>query len=312
MKILLSFFVFFLISCSENVLDKKYTYSEEQNLFLETLGWAGFEPSFIETTTLKENLHVIFGYGGNILVSIGKDGTLIVDSQFPDSSPVILRKIKELGGEKVDFVINTHFHFDHAEGNRAFGPMGADIYAHENTLDYFRKGAYINLVDIGWLQQPYEKDAIPNILYKEKLTLEINDHVVDVMHFGPAHTTGDSIIFFKEANVIHLGDIGNLDNAPFIDVDNGGTIDGMIFTLEKVLNLVNDETIIIPGHGKLSDKKEIKIYLNDLIEVRSKIRKLISEGKSLEEVQEINPALIHFPVGPELLNDRVFTSLQKK
>ena len=86
----------------------------------------------------------------------------------------------------------------------------------------------------------------------------------------------------------------------------------MIFTLEKVLNLVNDETIIIPGHGKLSDKKEIKIYLNDLIEVRSKIRKLISEGKSLEEVQEINPALIHFPVGPELLNDIVFTSLQKK
>ena len=119
MKILLIFLVFFLISCSENVLDKKYTYSEEQNLFLETLGWAGFEPSFIETTSLKENLHVIFGYGGNILVSIGKDGTLIVDSQFPDSSPVILRKIKELGGQKVDFVINTHFHFDHAEGNRA-------------------------------------------------------------------------------------------------------------------------------------------------------------------------------------------------
>ena len=218
MKILLSFFVFFLISCSENVLDKKYTYSEEQNLFLETLGWAGFEPSFIETTSLRDNLHVIFGYGGNILVSIGNDGTLIVDSQFPDSSPVILRKIKELGGEKVDFVINTHFHFDHAEGNRAYGPMGADIYAHENTLDYFRKGAYINLVDIGWLQQPYEKDAIPNILYKEKLTLEINDHVVDVMHFGPAHTTGDSIIFFKDANVIHLGDVGNLDNLSLIHI----------------------------------------------------------------------------------------------
>ena len=301
----------FIISCSETAYNKTYSYTEEQNLFLESIGWAGFEPSFIRTTSLTKNLHVIFGYGGNILVSIGKDGTLIVDSQFPDSSSVILEKINELGGEKVDFIINTHFHFDHAEGNRAYGPMGANIYAHENTLDYFKNGTFINLVSIVWPQQPYEEDAIPDILYKEKLSLNINDHMIEVLHFGPAHTTGDSIIYFKDANVIHLGDVGNLEVAPFIDVDNGGSINGMIHSLEKVLNIINEKTIVVPGHGEIADKSIIENYLENLIQVKNKIQILISEGKTLLEIQEINPALEYFPVGPELLNDRVFTSLSK-
>ena len=301
----------FIISCSEAAYNKTYSYTEEQNLFLESIGWAGFEPSFIRTTSLTKNLHVIFGYGGNILVSIGKDGTLIVDSQFPDSSSVILEKINELGGEKVDFIINTHFHFDHAEGNRAYGPMGANIYAHENTLDYFKNGTFINLVSIVWPQQPYEEDAIPDILYKEKLSLNINDHMIEVLHFGPAHTTGDSIIYFKDANVIHLGDVGNLEVAPFIDVDNGGSIHGMIHSLEKVLNIINEKTIVVPGHGEIADKSIIENYLKNLIQVKNKIQILISEGKTLLEIQEINPALEYFPVGPELLNDRVFTSLSK-
>ena len=301
----------FIISCSETAYNKTYSYTEEQNLFLESIGWAGFEPSFIRTTSLTKNLHVIFGYGGNILVSIGKDGTLIVDSQFPDSSSVILEKINELGGEKVDFIINTHFHFDHAEGNRAYGPMGANIYAHENTLDYFKNGTFINLVSIVWPQQPYEEDAIPDILYKEKLSLNINDHMIEVLHFGPAHTTGDSIIYFKDANVIHLGDVGNLEVAPFIDVDNGGSIHGMIHSLEKVLNIINEKTIVVPGHGEIADKSIIENYLKNLIQVKNKIQILISEGKTLLEIQEINPALEYFPVGPELLNDRVFTSLSK-
>ena len=301
----------FIISCSETAYNKTYSYTEEQNLFLESIGWAGFEPSFIRTTSLTKNLHVIFGYGGNILVSIGKDGTLIVDSQFPDISSVILEKINELGGEKVDFIINTHFHFDHAEGNRAYGPMGANIYAHENTLDYFKNGTYINLVSIVWPQQPYEEEAIPDILYKEKLSLNINDHMIEVLHFGPAHTTGDSIIYFKDANVIHLGDVGNLEVAPFIDVDNGGSIHGMIHSLEKVLNIINEKTIVVPGHGEIADKSIIENYLKNLIQVKNKIQILISEGKTLLEIQEINPALEYFPVGPELLNDRVFTSLSK-
>ena len=301
----------FIISCSETASNKTYSYTEEQNLFLESIGWAGFEPSFIKTTSLTKNLHVIFGYGGNILVSIGKDGTLIVDSQFPDISSVILEKINELGGEKVDFIINTHFHFDHAEGNRAYGPMGANIYAHENTLDYFKNGTFINLVSIVWPQQPYEEEAIPDILYKEKLSLNINDHMIEVLHFGPAHTTGDSIIYFKDANVIHLGDVGNLEVAPFIDVDNGGSIHGMIHSLEKVLNIINEKTIVVPGHGEIADKSIIENYLKNLIQVKNKIQILISEGKTLLEIQEINPALEYFPVGPELLNDRVFTSLSK-
>ena len=301
----------FIISCSETASNKTYSYTEEQNLFLESIGWAGFEPSFIKTTSLTKNLHVIFGYGGNILVSIGKDGTLIVDSQFPDISSVILEKINELGGEKVDFIINTHFHFDHAEGNRAYGPMGANIYAHENTLDYFKNGTYINLVSIVWPQQPYEEEAIPDILYKEKLSLNINDHMIEVLHFGPAHTTGDSIIYFKDANVIHLGDVGNLEVAPFIDVDNGGSIHGMIHSLEKVLNIINEKTIVVPGHGEIADKSIKENYLKNLIQVKNKIQILISEGKTLLEIQEINPALEYFPVGPELLNDRVFTSLSK-
>ena len=135
--------------------------------------------------------------------------------------------------------------------------------------------------------------------------------MIDVLHFGPAHTTGDSIVHFPNANVIHLGDVGNLEVAPFIDVDNGGSIDGMIYSLEKVLNIIDENTKVVPGHGDIANKSVIKTYLNGLVQVRNKIEAFISEGKTLAEVQEINPAFEYFPVGPELLNDRVFTSLSE-
>ena len=123
-----------ILSCSqdskESVLPEMNAYSEDQNYVLERFQWLGFDPSLVSSQPLKDGLGVIFGYGGNILVSVGEDGVLIVDSQFPEVFDTILGEINKMGGDSVDYVINTHFHFDHAEGNRAFGPLGADIIAH--------------------------------------------------------------------------------------------------------------------------------------------------------------------------------------
>ena len=171
-NLLLACLCFLIAACSnedKNVLPEMNAYSEDQNYVLERFQWLGFDPSLLYTQELKDGLSVIFGYGGNILVSVGEDGVLIVDSQFPEVFDTILSEIKELGGDSVDYVINTHFHFDHAEGNRAFGPLGADIIAHENSLEYFKNGANINMVGVMWPQQPYEPLAIPSGMGRSKM-----------------------------------------------------------------------------------------------------------------------------------------------
>ena len=306
---------------SEGTLPELNAYSDDQNYVLERMQWLGFDPSIVSTQELKDGLSVIFGYGGNVLVSVGDDGVLIVDTQFPEVYDAMLREINNLGGSSVDYVINTHFHFDHAEGNRAFGPMGADIIAHENSMEFFQAGADIDMVGIQWPQQPYETLAIPRITYSDVLTLNLNGHSIDVMHFGPAHTTTDSMIYFKESNVIHMGDVANLTGLPYIDSGNGGTVDGMINNVREVLEIINDETIVIPGHGEVSTKADIEVYVRKMEAVRDRIAVMIDEGMSLEEVMEADPASDVFPSSPfdgatglpasQLFVNRAYDSIHK-
>jgi len=317
--------IIFLSSCDTDTnlgsIPELNAYSDDQNYTLEKFQWLGFDPSLLRTEKLKDGLAVIFGYGGNILVSVGEDGVLIIDSQFPEVYNTILSEIKKMGGSSVDYVINTHFHFDHAEGNRAFGPMGADIIAHENSMDYFRQGANINMVGIAWPQQPYEELAIPRITYSDVMTLNLNGHTIEVMHFGPAHTTGDSFIYFKESNVIHMGDVANLTGLPFIDAGNGGTVDGMIYSIRKVMEIINEETIVVPGHGEVSTIQDLEAYVSKMETARDRIAKLIDQGMTLEEVVSADPASDLFPSSPfdgatgisasKVFADRAYVSMKK-
>ena len=321
-NLLLACLCFLIAACSnedKNALPEMNAYSDDQNYVLERFQWLGFDPSLLYTQELKDGLSVIFGYGGNILVSIGEDGVLIVDSQFPEVFDTILSEIKKLGGDSVDYVINTHFHFDHAEGNRAFGPLGADIIAHENSLEYFKNGADINMVGVMWPQQPYEPLAIPSRTYQDEMSLNLNGHTISVMHFGPAHTTGDSFIYFKESNVIHMGDVANLTGLPFIDAGNGGTLEGMIFSIRKVMEVINEQTVVVPGHGEVSTIDDLEAYVSKLETVRDRLLVHAEKGLSLEEVIDLDPASDVFPSSPfdeatgmpasKMFVDRAYTSM---
>ena len=263
-------------------------YEEGQQAVLDAFGW-DFNQAEITTEKISDNLHVLFGYGGNILVSTGKDGVLLVDDQFPQLKNKIMRSIRRLGGRSIDYIINTHWHFDHAEGNNAFGPDGAKIVAHENSRDMMLNPKPINLSFIVYPQQPYPLNAVPQITFQDNMKLHLNGDQIELYHFGNAHTTGDTAVYLRDSNVLHMGDVFNMSGPPFVDADNGGSIDGIIRFCEEVLKVINDETVVVPGHGPISTSDDIQTYIDMLVVVRDRIQSQIDEGKSLEEILISDP-----------------------
>ena len=176
----------------------------------------------ITTQRLADNFHVLFGVGGNILVSIGSNGVLIVDDQFPQMVPKYKATIGELGGGAIDFAINTHWHFDHADGNQVLGPGGTWLVSHENSRQMMMKNNVINLVTQKRDQPAYSETALPVLAYDDAMQFHFNGERIDLMHFGPAHTTGDTAVIFRNHKTVHMGDVYNNAGYPFIDADNGG------------------------------------------------------------------------------------------
>ena len=267
---------------------EEVNYKEAQKAVTDLFGWDMKNPP-ITIERISDHLHVLFGNGGNILVSIGENGVLLVDDQMPEAKNVILRAIRKLGGRSVDYVINTHWHFDHAEGNNVFGPSGAQIIAQENSGYMMLNPQPINLSFIVYPQQSYPLEAVPEITYKNSMNLHLNGDRIELYHFGHAHTTGDSAVYLRDSNVLHMGDVFNMTGPPFIDADNGGSIDGIIQFCEEVLKVVNDETIVVPGHGPISTTQDLQTYIDMLIVVRDRIRSQIDEGKNLEEILASDP-----------------------
>ena len=263
-------------------------YEKGQQAVHDAFGW-DFSKAEITTEKITENIHVLFGFGGNILVSTGKDGVLLVDDQFPQVKYKIMSAIRKLGGRSIDYIVNTHWHFDHAEGNNAFGPDGASIVAHENSRELMLNPKPINLSFIVYPQQPYPLDAVPKITFKDQMNLHVNGDRIELYHFGHAHTTGDAAVYLRDSNVLHMGDVFNMSGPPFVDADNGGSIDGIIRFCEEVLKVINDETVVVPGHGPISTSDDIQTYIDMLVVVRDRIQSQIDEGKSLEEILISDP-----------------------
>ena len=251
---------------------------------MDAFGW---DLSTMEITTEKvtDHFYVLFGAGGNIGVSIGSQGVMIVDDQFPELMPKIGDAIREIGGGAVDFAINTHWHFDHAEGNLALGPGGTWLVSQANSREKMLGDHVINLVSMKYLQKAYPKSALPVITYDDTMQFHFNDEQVDLLHVGPAHTTGDTAVIFRGSNVVHLGDVFNR-GYPFIDADNGGDLAGMIAFCQGVLDTIDENTVVVPGHGPLSDYEGLKSYIEMLTTVHERVTKLVKRGKSLEEVYE--------------------------
>jgi len=283
---------------------------------MATIKWE-FEAIEIRTEKISDGFYVLFGKGGNIAVSVGDDGVLIVDDQFPQLIPKIEAAIAEIGGNGIDFVINTHWHFDHADGNMALGPAGTHIIAQEKARDDMANGGVINMVRMKYGQEPYPSEALPKITFNDNMHMHYNGERIDLMHFGPAHTTGDTAVFFRGHNAVHLGDVFNNTGYPFIDADSGGDINGMIAFCQAALDQLNSDSIVIPGHGEVTDYAALKAYIEMLTTIRNRVSKMIDEGKTLEEILETAPTSDYDERYGDLSKslgfiDRVYTSLVKK
>lgn len=269
------------------------------------------EGAEIRTQKVVDGLYVLFGVGGNIAVNIGNDGVLIVDDQFPQLMPKIKDAIAKMGGKEIDFAVTTHWHFDHADGNLTLGQEGTWLVAQENSRAMMQDDHTINLVFAAVEQKAYPESAWPDMTFKDQMKFHINGQQIELMHFGPAHTTGDAAIFFRDSNVVHMGDVFNNSGYPFIDSGNGGQIDGLIAFCQQVLKRINADTIVIPGHGEVTDFQTMEKYVMMLSTVRDRIKQLIDEGASLEDVIAAKPtAEFDEEYGnSQMLIDRAYHSL---
>ena len=282
---------------------------------LEAFGW-NLDAIQIVIEEVDDGLYVLFGAGGNIGVSIGEQGVLVVDDMFPELIPKVNEAIAHLGGGPVDFAINTHWHFDHAEGNLALGPAGTWIVAQENSTQAMNEDRIINLVNMKYAQNAYPESAKPVISYDDRMRFYFNGGAIELLHFGPAHTDGDTAVIFREHNAVHMGDVFNNAGYPFVDVDSGGGIDGMIEFCQGVLDEIGPNGIVIPGHGPVTNAQALADYIDMLKTVRGRVAKLIDEGMTLEQAVAAKPtAGLDERYGPEEASlgfvNRVYTSLTK-
>ena len=243
----------------------------------------------ITTQKLADNFHVLFGVGGNILVSIGDNGVLIVDDQFPQMVPKYRATIRELGGGAVDFAVNTHWHFDHADGNQMLGPEGTWLVAHENSRQMMTRDNVINLVSQKRDQPAYPPTALPVLAYDDTMRFHFNGERIDLMHFGPAHTTGDTAVIFRGHETVHMGDVYNNAGYPFIDADNGGSLNGVIEFCTRVLAEIDASYTVVPGHGPVADGQALADYVAMLTTIRDRMNALIASGATLAQVVAARP-----------------------
>ena len=243
----------------------------------------------VEITAEKvaDGIYMLLGRGGNIGLSVGNDATFIVDDQFAPLTEKIIAAIAEVSDRPVDYVLNTHWHYDHTGGNENFGERGALIMAHDNVHKRMEAG---QTMPSGRVVEPAPDVALPVVTFNDTLTLRVNGQTIKGMHVHHAHTDGDTLVHFQEANVVHMGDTFFKGRFPFIDRSSGGHIDGVIKAAEIVLATGDDDLAIIPGHGSMADKSDLKSYHNMLVTMRDRIQAAIDEGKTLETIQAENPA----------------------
>jgi len=241
----------------------------------------------INAVRVSDNIYMLTGQGGNIGLFLGEDGTFIVDDQYAPLTEKILAAIKSVGGDTPRFLINTHFHGDHTGGNENLGNAGTLIVSHDNVRERLVNGSYIKA--FGMNSPPANKAALPVLTFSDNMHFHINDESVNAVHVGSAHTDGDSVIYFRRANVVHAGDIFFNGFYPFIDAANGGSLKGTIDAVDEILAATDSNSKIIPGHGPLADKKQLQAYRDMLATAYARLLKLKNDGVSAEDAVIQNP-----------------------
>ena len=236
----------------------------------------------IKTTHVAGNIHMLEGAGGNIGISVGPDGLLMIDDQFAPLSEKIRAALDKLGKGKLKFLLNTHWHGDHTGGNAAFGKE-ATIIAHTNVRKRLQSRQEIKLFNM--VSEPAPKVALPVITFDDSLSVHFNDEEIRVLHLPAGHTDGDSVILFTGSNVVHMGDQMFAGMFPFVDLGTGGDVEGYTKNVKSILDRVPENVKIIPGHGTLSGFNDLKAFHQMLVETTAFVRQRMAEGKDLEQIQ---------------------------
>lgn len=235
-----------------------------------------------KTEKVTETIYMLSGVGGftggNVGLSVGDDGVAMIDNGVSSVIDLLKAEIASVTDKPIDYMINTHIHGDHIGNNHVFGKEGAKIVSHENLRESLLKD-----------EKNGGPASFPVLTFNDRMTIHLNGDAAQIIHFDNAHTDGDAVVYFKNDNVLHTGDIMFNQMFPFIDNNNGGSLDGVIRALEGIAALVNDETKIIPGHGVLASRKDVLSTIDMLKTAKESVGKLVSAGKSDEEILKANP-----------------------
>jgi cyclase len=268
----------------------------------------------INTTKLNDNMYVIHGSGGNVLLSIGKDGVILVDDQYAPVTKKLKSVIANLTDKPIKFVINTHLHPDHVGGNEKLGEASAIIVSHDNVRKRLSSDQFFEFINM--TIPALSEIGLPIITFSQNMTFYQNDDEIKITHLDDGHTDGDSSVYFTKNNVIHVGDDFSDKSYPLMDLSSGGSIYGLISSLKKILSMLNEDTKVVAGHSGISNKTKVKDYLHMLIDVYDKISNMIKEGKSLDEIIKSKPTskydtiyYDHSFIKPKDLVTNIYTSI---
>jgi glyoxylase-like metal-dependent hydrolase (beta-lactamase superfamily II) len=290
-------------------MSPRQAYAEARNIV--DLIRADAAKATIKVHTLRGGVSVLEGSGGNVAVLAGSDGKLLVDAGITASKPRMLEALASIGNDPIRHLINTHWHFDHADGNEWVHGAGATILAHENTRKHLSTMQRVEDWDFNF--PALAPGAIPTEAFSQHKTLSLNGSTLQMKHYGPAHTDSDIFVHFVEADILHVGDTFWNGIYPFIDYSTGGNIDGMILAADANLRAATDKTIVIPGHGyPVSNRAELKEYRDMLVAIRGKVAKLKKQGLSLDATIAAKPTAAHdakwgqFVIGPAFFTKLVY------
>ncbi|HEX6124124.1 MAG TPA: MBL fold metallo-hydrolase [Pyrinomonadaceae bacterium] len=235
----------------------------------------------VKTTKVNGNVYMLQGRGGNVGAIVGMDGILIVDDDYKQVSEKLAAALKELGSASPKYILNTHWHGDHTEGNEFFG-KGSIIVAHINV----RKRLLDPPVIFGQKTAPYPAFALPVVTYTESMSLHINGEEVRAVHFPNGHTDGDTVVFFTNAKVVHLGDDFFHGRFPFVDIDSGGSVQGLINNVATLIKQIPPDAKLIPGHGPVSTLEDLKTYHQTLVETSNLVQAEMKKNRSLDDIKK--------------------------
>ena len=270
----------------------------------------------IKTEKLASNVWMLSGAGGNMGLCAGTDGAVLVDDEFAPLSAKILAAVKQAGDQPVRWVVNTHWHGDHVGGNEAMATAGAMILAQDRVRVRMIEGQDNKF--FGRKIEPAPAKALPLVTFNDSTTLHVNGEDIVVFHVAPAHTDGDAIVWFTKANVVHMGDTFFNGFYPIIDLESGGSIDGMIAASARVLPRMGAATKVIPGHGPTTDRATLQKYHDMLVGVRTAVAKLVHAKKTLEQAVAAKPTAPWDEqwgkgfVKPDVFTTIVYTELSKR